>query len=350
MPSPTTDLPRPRKGSLTEVRAVIPEACYERPTGRAVVAVAQGALLWLAPVVLLVLTGAAWWSIGLSLLAGLGVAGLFVLGHDASHSALFGSAAANRWVARLCMVPSIHNEAAWDLGHNRIHHGFTTRLGFDFVWQPLSVEQYQALGRLARLRHRLEWSWLGAGAYYTREVWWNKMIRFRPEGKRAAPYRRNNRFLAASLVGLTAVLVAVGWWQGGPLRAGWLVLMALVIPFLVFSHVIGWTVYVHHIAPDIRWWPAREWTQFRGQMESTTILEFPAVVDVLWFHHIFVHTPHHVDPRIPFHRLPRAAAAIEQAFPDVVRRQRWSLRRYLRDTKACKLYDADAAHWVAYPA
>jgi acyl-lipid omega-6 desaturase (Delta-12 desaturase) len=34
------------------------------------------------------------------------------------------------------MGPSAHVEAAWDLGHNRIHHGYTTRQGFDFVWHP----------------------------------------------------------------------------------------------------------------------------------------------------------------------------------------------------------------------
>src|SRR5690606_31324093 len=94
----------------------------------------------------------------------------------------------------------------------------------------------------------------------------------------------------------------------------------------------------------------REWSQFRGQMESTTILEMPRLIDRLWFHHIFVHVPHHVDARIPFHQLPRAAAAIAAGFPDTVRTARLSLRGYLWATRTCKLYDFDAGRWLGYAA
>jgi omega-6 fatty acid desaturase (delta-12 desaturase) len=123
-----------------------------------------------------------------------------------------------------------------------------------------------------------------------------------------------------------------------------------VVPFLLFVHIIGFTVYVHHVAPDIRWWPRKEWSQFKGQMESTTILKVPAVVNTLWFHNIFVHVPHHVDARIPFHQLPSAAKAIAARYPNTVRSGRLSIREYLHTTKACKLYDFDAGRWLDYSA
>ncbi len=336
-------------GSLNEVRAVIPPECYRRTTWRATLAVVQALALWLAPVTLLVLTSARWWSPLLVGLTGLAVAGMFVLGHDASHAALFPSKAVNRWAARGLMLPSLHNETAWDLGHNRVHHGYTARLGFDFIWHPSNTEQWAQMTRHERLRHRLEWSWLGAGNYYFRAVWLEKMVRFSPDGKRGAAYRRDNRLTWGAFGVLAATLAAIGAFQGGPLRAVWLVAATLVVPFLIFCHIIGWTVYVHHVGPSMRWWPRREWTQFKGQMESTTILEFPRLIDRLWLHHIFVHTPHHVDARIPFHRLPAAARAIEQAYPDVVRRERWKLSSYLQATRACKLYDADNGRWLRYP-
>ncbi len=129
-----------------------------------------------------------WWAVPvLWLAAGLAIGGLFVLGHDASHGALFRSRRINRFVARVCMVPSAHVEAAWNLGHNRIHHGYTARKGFDFVWHPITVENYQAMGKTARLRHRFEWSFAGAGAYYLRVVWWEKMWRFASTAKRLRP-------------------------------------------------------------------------------------------------------------------------------------------------------------------
>ena len=145
----TPTLPRPRSDSLNDVRAVIPGSCYERSPGRAIWALLQAVALYVAPIVGLALTDRWWALLILWPLAGLGVAGLFVLGHDASHGALLDSRRLNRVIAQLCMAPSAHVEAAWDLGHNRIHHGYTTRQGFDFVWHPATLEEYQAMGLLA---------------------------------------------------------------------------------------------------------------------------------------------------------------------------------------------------------
>ena len=48
-------------------------------------------------------------------------------------------------------------------------------------------------------------------------------------------------------------------------------------------------------------------------VEGTTNLRIPRVFN-FFLHNIFVHVPHHVDARIPFHQLPAAAEAIaEQA-------------------------------------
>ena len=59
-----------------------------------------------------------------------------------------------------------------------------------------------------------------------------------------------------------------------------------------------------------------------------------------------MHVPHHVDMRIPFYELPRAAKAIRDAFPDTVREQRFTIRAYLRTTRNCKLYDFERGTWL----
>ena len=343
-------VPRPRKQSLNDVRAIIPASCYEPSNTRAWLALAQGAALYVVPLVLLATTDR-WWALPiLWLLTGLAIAGLFVLGHDASHGALFRSRRANRIVALGCMAPSAHVEAAWNLGHNRIHHGYTTRQGFDFVWHPSTIEDYDAMGTLARLRHRFEWSFLGSGAYYLRVVWWEKMWRFAAAGKHRSAIRRDKFTLGVALAAVLAIPVFIGAIQSGLAGAIWVPIKMVVVPFIIFVQIIGWTVYVHHVSPEIRWWKRREWTQFAGQMESTTILSMPRLINRLWFHNIFVHIPHHVDARIPFHQLPQAAAAISQQYPDTVKVARFSPGDYLRATRACKLYDFDAGHWVSYSA
>jgi acyl-lipid omega-6 desaturase (Delta-12 desaturase) len=336
--------------SLNSVRAVIPASCYGHSTWRGAAAVTQAALLYLVPLAALAITDRWWAVVVLELLTGLGVAGLFVIGHDASHGALFRSARADRAVARCCMLPSLHAEAAWDLGHNRIHHGFTARQGFDFVWHPVTVDEYRSWGALSRWRHRLEWSWLGAGAYFLRSVWWDKMWHFRADGKRRHDIVRDKVLVATVAAAAVGVSATIGAITGGWPTAIWLPVKLFVVPFLIFGEIIGATVYVHHIAPDIRWWGRREWTQFKGQMEATTVLRTPAVVDRLWLHHIFVHVPHHVDPRIPFSQLQRAADSISAAFPGTVRTARLTPGRYLRTTRACKLYDFETGNWSTYRA
>ena len=343
-------LPRPRTQSLNEVRDIIPTECYEPSRARAIVALLQAAVLYAAPVTLLALTDR-WWAVPmLWLAAGLAISGLFVLGHDASHGALFRSRRANRIVAVVCMAPSAHVEAAWNLGHNRVHHGFTTRQGFDFVWHPTTVEEYRDMAAPARLRHRLEWSLLGSGAYYLRVVWWEKMWRFAATGKHSTAIRRDKYVLGAILALMFATAVVAGSLQGGWVDAIWLPVKLIVVPFLIFVQVIGWTVYVHHVSPEIRWWQRREWSQFKGQMESTTIMRFPRLINQLWFHNIFVHIPHHVDARIPFHQLPAAAAAISEGYPDTVKEARFSPLEYAHATRDCKLYDFEAGRWLRYSA
>ena len=67
-----------REHSLNDVRAVIPEACYERSAGRAAAALGLATLVYVAPLVGLALSHTWWITLLLWPLAGLGVSGLFV--------------------------------------------------------------------------------------------------------------------------------------------------------------------------------------------------------------------------------------------------------------------------------
>jgi omega-6 fatty acid desaturase (delta-12 desaturase) len=341
---PETVVEPNRPTGLKPVLEVIPEHCYQRSTARGLGLFVRDLVIYGLAVWGLLSTTRPLLLVPLWLVAGVAVSGLFVLGHDAAHGALFDSRRLNVVVGRIAMLPALHATEVWVYGHNRVHHGHTLRHGMDFVWHPLTVADYEELGRLARLRHRVEWGPFGSGAYYLREVWWNKMIRF-PKPKRWARTMRWDQalvavFAAATLVSVVAVAGAVGVWI-------WV--KVIVIPFLLFCQTIGWVVYVHHISPEIRWWPRREWNRFRGQVEGTTILWGPPGWD-LFLHWIMVHLPHHVDMQIPCYRLPEAAGAIAAAFPDEVDERPISVREYLRAVRVCKLHDFDTGAWSGYPA
>lgn len=335
---------------LADVVRVVPDRCYANPTWKGLLYTARDFAMWAAVVAGLVLAREWWQVLLLWVPAAFTVSGLFVLGHDAAHLALFRSRRLNEWVARLAMVPSAHVYEAWDLGHNRIHHGHTVRQDMDFVWHPVTAEQYRAMPRWKRARHRVEWSMFGSGAYYAREVWWNKMITFRASEKWVDRIAAGRRFTYTAYALLSLAVGLAGYAVSGSIGGAALIwLRAVVVPTALFMWMIGFTVYVHHIGEDIRWWSRREWTKFRGQMEGTTILRMPRMGNV-FFHHIFVHVPHHVDMRIPFYELPAAAAAIRDAYPDTVRDRRFHLRDWLRTTRRCKLYDFEAGAWRPYPA
>jgi len=295
-----------RPTTLKPVLDVIPEHCYRRSTVRGLGLVARDFVVYGAAILGLLVTDRWYFVLPLWLAAGLATSGLFVLGHDAAHGALFDSGRLNAFIGRLTMLPSWHATEVWVFGHNRVHHGHTLRQGMDFVWHPSTVEEYQAMGRFARLVHRLEWSRFGAGVYYLHRVWFDKMLRFTPPARWKRQMRRDQLIVAAFVLGSLAALIA---WMG-PTAGVWAWVKVAVVPFLLFCQVIGWVVYVHHIDPETRWWPRREWNKFRGQVEGTTVLWGPPGWE-LFFHWIMVHLPHHVDMRIPCYRLPEAARAIQ---------------------------------------
>lgn len=345
----TIDQAEQKKGSLLPVLRIIPAECYENPTAKGLFYVIRGFLLYGAVMVGLVFATSWWLVAALWALAGLMVVSLFVLGHDAAHGSLFKSNRLNSILGHALFFPSMHVFEAWVLGHNRIHHGHTVREGMDFVWHPVTTEQWAEMNRYKRLQHRFEWSVVGAGAYYMREVWWHKMVRLTdPPRKFVKAIKRDSRILngwvAFALAGsfLLGLLI-----NGGVFSGAWMSLKLVIVPFILFNYFIGWAVYVHHVEPEVKWHKRREWTKWVGQMEGTTVLR----TNWFWnffFHKIFIHVPHHVDMRIPFYRLEAATKAIHNAFPDLIVDRKLTFGSYLKHTRVCKIYDFDLQAWISY--
>jgi omega-6 fatty acid desaturase (delta-12 desaturase) len=223
-------------GSLLPVLRAIPPEAYENPTWKGLAYFARDLAFYGVCVAALVtfshplLVVPLWGAISLATIA------LFVVGHDCAHQALFKSRRLNNLIGRISMLPSWHVYEGWVLGHNRVHHQFTVREGYDFVWHPYTPEQYTAMSPFARLRHRFEWSWAGAGAYYLREVWWHKMAVGEPPKRFAKGIRKDRALVGAFLVIGSAALVAFTLAGGGTIAgAVWMVTRVLVVPFLLFG-------------------------------------------------------------------------------------------------------------------
>lgn len=336
--------------SLREVIDRIPASCYHRSTARGLWLVARDSAFHLAVLAGLVFVDAWWGVLLLWIASGFTVSALFVLGHDAAHEALFDKRRLNDVVGRLCFVPSLHLYAAWKLGHNHLHHRHTARENYDFVWHPVTPEQYAAMSRLARLRHRLEWSALGAGAYYLTRIWWGKMIVLKAPKRWTSDIRVDRIFFAAVLpVTMFGAAVLGGILHGDVLGAAWMITKLIIGPFVAFCWSIGFTVYVHHIHPDMPWARGRTWNKVDAQLRTTAVLRVRQPFG-MFLHSIYTHVPHHVDVRIPCYHLDEAQEAIAAAWPGLVRDEHLRLRDYVATTRACKLFDFDAGRWLTYEA
>lgn len=334
--------------TLKEVIAIIPSSCYENSTRKAIPYLVWAVFIYSLALLGLLSTDNPVLLVPLWVLTGLSISGLFILGHDACHGALFASKRLCRAFGRILMLPSLHIYKAWDMGHNRVHHSFTIREHKDFVWHPLTAQEYRELSRLQKVMHRIEWSVFGAGIYYLLEVWWKKMVVLRPSKKLAQPIKEDKRFvlyfLLLSIIGAVAIGQIVG---ASAVYVLWVWCKVVIVPWLIFNHIIGATVYIHHIQPGIPWHADGLWSKFKGQVEGTTNIRVPALLN-LFFHNIFIHIPHHVDPRIPFYNLPAAAEVIKEHYRDKVHDQPFKFRDYLRATKCCKLYDFAGNVWSDY--
>jgi len=328
---------------LRTVRSAFSEGCYQRSLFRA--------LGWLAVDLALYATALAGVftvdhpiaQLGFGVLAGCAVAFLFVWGHDAAHGALFASSRWSEALGTIAMLPSLNMYRLWSYGHNKVHHGFTSFSPIDWIWRPLTPDEYRARSRTRRFVYRLERHPATCGLHYLLRVWWPGMVRFRPDPK----LRRTRGFRASKLGTLAFALVAstVAYrFAGGP----WGVVAAVVVPFAVFNWFIALFVYLHHTHPDVPFFDDRqEWSATVGQVYCSTVVRCSPLTEALT-HHILIHTPHHVDTRIPFYRLETAYADLRPAYGRYVHeyRFRWSTVRTIFAT--CQLFNYDTNTWSRF--
>ena len=337
--------------SSRDVKALIgtlPPACYTNPAWRGLAYLTRDWAMFAGVTALLLAVDQPALLPVLWLAGGLAIGALFVLGHDAAHGALFRNRTLAYWTAQLALLPSLHAYEVWVLGHNRVHHGHTGRAGIDFVWHPLTPSQYAALGRLGRVLHRVEWSAWGAGLYYLRVMWWQRMMRIEPPPRLRHAFRRDRRRVWMYLVLATAALLWVGWARtGGAGGALWVWAKVLVAPWLAWNWLIGATVHIHHIGPEAAWAPRASGRGSVALLDGATSHVIPGWLNVFW-HNIFLHTAHHLDPRIPFYHLPLATAVLARESGGAMAVERLRLRAWLAATRRCKLYDFTRGCWTSY--
>lgn len=269
------------------------------------------------------------------LLAGIAIALLFVVGHDACHGSFTPSRTLNAWVGRMAFLPSLTPFRAWELGHNQTHHVYTNLRPLDYVWAPFTKAEFDRLPRWRRLLERCYRTPPGVGLYYAVEIWWQRLF---------FPREQRRRCLADCLLcaGYGLALAAIGF------RLGWKAGVAGVLwPWVCWNWAMGWAIFEHHSHPRVRWFDdERAWRAAGAQLSCTIHAELPKALDTV-LHCIMQHTAHHLDVTIPLYHLRDAQRALEAASLTVIV-YRWTPLTFFRHLRICKLYDFERQRWVGF--
>jgi omega-6 fatty acid desaturase (delta-12 desaturase) len=275
------------------------------------------------------------------------IARLFVLAHDACHQSLTSNRTLNQILGRFAFLPSLTPYSTWELAHNSVHHVFSNWSKKDYVWAPFSKGEFDKLPMGRQLLERFYRNAAGLGLYYAVETWWKRL--FFPKNK-YVPVRR--RYVWDSLA-TSIFLVAQLWllyWAARPSALGILLqeMVMAVLPFVIWNHLMGFTIYLQHTHPHVPWFLKEDdWRRNDTQLIGTVHVDFPFPCDTL-FHNIYKHTAHHLDICIPHYHLATAQDVVESNFPDKVTIEPFTFHRFIGITRACKLYDYETHCWLNF--
>jgi omega-6 fatty acid desaturase (delta-12 desaturase) len=291
-----------------------------------------------------------WLNVLFALFNGAIIGAIFVIGHDAVHSAFVQSRKSNRWIARVTFVPCAHAPSLWETVHNKRHHNFTNLKPEDYVWAPLSKAEFDALARWRQWVERVYRGPLGPAVYYYFAFWLPKLIvPIAPEMR--VEWRKHvfdSAFLIAAQAALIVTILMVGKWLG-PERPYWLIfVLGWAAPYAMWSYLIALIVYLQHTHPRIAWFNDREqWSFYRGNILGTVhiILPFP------YFRlskQVMEHHAHHALPSIPVYNLPRAQARIKEVFGEDALTITLTPKTYFGICSVCKLFDFEKLQWTDF--
>jgi omega-6 fatty acid desaturase (delta-12 desaturase) len=270
-----------------------------------------------------------------SLVGGLVIVRCFILYHDYWHGAILRRSKVAKvlfWIFGLIIMTP---PKVWRDTHN-YHHAHTAKIvGSNIgsyimvttaMWAKMTAGQrwmYQAI------RHPLTI----ATGYFTIFML----------GMGVSPFLRSPRknWSAGFALLLNWTLTALIIWRFG--FQVWV--FAFFLPLAISMAMGAYLFYAQHNFPEMIVQPRESWSFERAALESSSYMEMGPLM-AFFTGNIGLHHVHHLNPLIPFYRLPEAMAGIPELQPSF----KTSLR--LRDVAACfrqKLWDTDAGKMVGYP-
>jgi omega-6 fatty acid desaturase (delta-12 desaturase) len=232
-------------------------------------------------------------------------------------------------IGHVSLLPLLYPFHAWRHVHN-MHHAHTNSLEMDTDWRPISEEVYRRMSLRERIIYMSTRTWaVWAGSI---NYWVQSGLRpsYFPKKEMRRDVRRSLMFVVAVGGPYLATLTYLTGWQG--------VLLYFVAPWFATHIWFSITTLMHHSAEDIPYLQAQYWTRNASRLLVTTDYVYPRWLLFLT-HNISLHTAHHVSPAVPFYNLGKAQAALQEAYPGMVRVEKASMREIWNVLRKCRFYD-----------
>jgi omega-6 fatty acid desaturase (delta-12 desaturase) len=273
--------------------------------------------------------------LALSVVEGLTIVRAFILFHDHLHGAILRRSRVARALFWVFGVTVMTPASVWRETHN-YHHAHTAKIIGSHVgsYAMVTTEMWSAMSPALRLRYRLTRHPLTILlAYFTVFTL----------GMGIGPFLRAPRKHWSA--GLTVAAHASAWTLALVFHVFVPFVFAFALPLFVACALGAYLFYAQHNFPDMHVQGRHEWTYSRAALESSSYMEMGPVMRYfagnIGYHHV-----HHLNPLVPFYRLPEAMAAI----PELQHPGCTSLRP--REVLAClslKLWDVERSRMVGYP-
>jgi acyl-lipid omega-6 desaturase (Delta-12 desaturase) len=283
------------------------------------------------------------------IIAGIKMANLATIGHDAAHNVLTSSRTLNKYIGILSFTPSLFNYRLWIYDHHNLHHHNTNELHPD-SYTPLSLQAYNALSAFQKAKYRFYrstslWSF---GMYYIFERWPQaKLIprsRMPKHVRKAAwPY---SIYLGIYFVSYMALLASAPLYSDT--SAFTAIICGFVIPFYVYMSLYAFTVYVQHTHPNVAWFSAKPDRNGEGRQDYISVqLRFSPLLS--WAtHYVYDHAAHHAHIGIPCYHLAKAQVKLNEMIGNNAISDQFSLKWLRSVQNYCKLYDFENKKWLDF--
>ena len=278
-----------------------------------------------------------WWPLRLlaSVGEGLLIVRIFIIYHDFMHGAVLRKSRIASAILHTFGVLVLTPPCVWRETHN-YHHAHTAKIVGSGIgsFPMVTTAMWQKMPDAMRLRYRIARHPLTILFGYLTVFMWGFCI--------ASFVRAPRKFWDAGIaLLLNWALTSVIFVFAGPTT----LVFSFLLPLMIACALGGYLFYAQHNFPGIIVQPRETWSYVDAALRSSSYMRMGRfmsyVTGNIGFHHV-----HHLNPSIPFYRLPEAMHAI----PELHHPTTTSLS--LKDVAAClslKLWDAQRGTLVAFP-